>query len=171
MVIWIIGLSGNGKTTLAKEVVSQVNQSKPNVVMLDGDIIREVWVKDLGHSLDDRRINADRISRLCQLLDIQGIHVVCAILSIFPESRLWNRQNIKNYYEVFIDTPIENLLDRDTKGIYKKFQEGKIQNVAGMDIDFPRPNSADLIIKNNKSMEDLLNHAEFLSFEIKESLP
>jgi adenylylsulfate kinase len=171
LVIWIIGLSGSGKTTLAKEVISQVNKFKPNVVLLDGDIIRDVFGKDLGHSLADRRINAERISGLCQLLDKQGIHVVCAILSIFPESRLWNRQNIKNYYEVFIDAPIDELLDRDPKGIYKKFQEGKIKNVAGMDIDFPRPDNADLIAKNNKSVEELLNHARFLSEKIKEALP
>jgi len=171
MVIWIIGLSGSGKSTLAKEVTIRVRESKSNVVLLDGDIIRDVFRNDLGHSIEDRRTNAERICRLCQMLDNQGIHVVCAILSIFVESRTWNRQNIKNYYEVFIDTPIEELIERDSKGIYKKFNEGKIEKVAGMDIDFPRPDDADLEIKNNHSVEELLNHAALLSAKINEVLP
>jgi adenylylsulfate kinase-like enzyme len=171
MVIWIIGLSGAGKTTLAKEIVAQVSEFKQNVILLDGDIIREVFGNDLGHTIEDRRLNADRISRFCRFLDDQGIHVVCAILSIFRESRLWNRQNIKNYYEVFIDTPMEYLIDRDSKGIYKKFQEGKIKNVVGMDIHFPRPDSADLIIQNSSSIKDLLQHAKFLSTIIKNARP
>ena len=99
MVVWIIGLSGAGKTTLAEKVVEKISSCKTNVVLIDGDMIRDVFGNDLGHTLEDRRQNADRICRLCRFLDNQGIHVVCAILSLFPESRLWNRENIKNYYE------------------------------------------------------------------------
>ena len=163
MVIWIIGLSGAGKTTLAKEVVAKICGSKTNVVLIDGDMIREVFGNDLGHTLEDRRQNADRICRLCKFFDEQGIHVVCAILSLFPESRLWNRENINNYYEVYIETPIEQLQKRDYKGLYRKFSEGKIKDVAGMDIEFIPPDSPDLIIKNNGSLDNLLTHANFLA--------
>ena len=163
MVVWIIGLSGAGKTTLAVKVVEKIRSSKTNVVLIDGDMIREVFGDDLAHTLEDRRQNADRICRLCKFFDEQGIHVVCAILSLFPESRLWNRDNIKNYYEVYIETPIEQLQKRDYKGLYKKFCEGEIKNVAGMDIEFIPPNSPDLIIKNNGAIDNLLTHANFLS--------
>jgi adenylylsulfate kinase-like enzyme len=156
MVVWIIGLSGAGKTTLANEVVSHIRSINGNVVMLDGDIMREVFGGDLGHSLQDRYLNASRICRLCKLLDDQGLNVVCSILSLFPESRRWNRQYLKRYYEVFIDTPKQDLVRRDTKKIYSRFFSGEIQDVAGMDIEFQRPNDADLIIDNNGSKEDLL---------------
>ena len=69
MVIWIIGLSGAGKTTLAKEVVAKIGSSKTNVVLIDGDMIREVFGNDLGHTLEDRRQNGERICRLCKFLN------------------------------------------------------------------------------------------------------
>lgn len=159
MVIWLIGLSGSGKTTLAKEVVTRVRETVPNIALIDGDIIREVFGNDLGYSLDDRRRNAERICRLCKFLDDQGIHVVCAILSLFQESLAWNRSNLTAYYEVFIDAPKEQLIERDAKGIYGKFLRGETREVAGMDIDFPVPRQADLVIANTGSLEMLLSHA------------
>ena len=171
MVLWIIGLSGAGKTTLAKKVVEKIRSSKTNVVLIDGDMIRDVFGNDLGHTLEDRRQNADRICRLCKFLDDQGIHVVCAILSLFPESRSWNRGNIKNYYEVYIETPIDQLQKRDYKGLYRKFSHGKIKNVAGMDIEFIPPDSPDLIIQNNGSLDNLLTHENYLSKLLENSSP
>jgi len=166
MIVWIIGLSGAGKTTLAKEVVIQVRRVQRNVVLIDGDMIREVFGNDLGHTIGDRKRNADRISKMCKFLDDQGVHVVCAILSLFPDSRLWNRKNIENYHEVFIDTPMDDLTMRDSKGIYRKFLKGEIRDVAGMDIEFPPPDSADLVIKNNSSLEILLGYAEMIAAKI-----
>ena len=155
MVIWIIGLSGAGKTTLANRIIKKISNHKTNVVLLDGDIIRDVFGNDLSHSIDDRLINAQRINRLCKMLDDQNIHVVCSILSLFPESRDWNRQNIKNYFEVYIDAPMDQLQNRDYKGIYKEYNEGKIKDVAGLDIEFIPPNNPDLIIKNQDSIDNL----------------
>ena len=163
MVIWIIGLSGAGKTTLANEVVSKIRSSKKTVVLIDGDIIRDIFDNDLGYTLDDRLKNANRISKLCKLLDDQGINVVCAILSLFPDSRNWNRQNINSYYEVYIEAPLDHIQKRDYKGIYKKFKDGKIKNVAGLDIKFIPPKNPDLIIRNNSTIDKLLNHAEYFS--------
>lgn len=167
MIIWIIGLSGSGKTTLANEVINQIRAEKNNIVLIDGDMIREVFGNDLGYSMDDRRKNAYRICQLGKFLNQQGVNVVCAILSIFPESRTWNRNNIDNYYEVFVDTPISTLIDRDSKGLYSKFKRGEIFNVAGMDIKFPRPDNADLVIKNNKTKKNLLSFSELIVKKIK----
>ena len=163
MVVWIIGLSGTGKTTLAHEVTTLVRQKQANVVLIDGDAIRRVFGNDLGHSLEDRRRNAQRVCNLCKFFDEQGIHVVCAILSLFPESRVWNREHLRDYYEVFIDTSTEDLIARDAKGIYGRYQRGEIRDVAGMDIEFPRPDKADLVICNDGSREALLGYAQTIA--------
>ena len=160
MVIWLIGLSGTGKTTLAREVIKGVSKETRNTILIDGDMIREIFGNDLGYSMEDRLKNAQRICQLGKFLDSQGFNVVTAILSLFPESREWNRNNIENYYEVFIDTPIENLIERDSKGLYAKFNRGEISEVAGMDIDFPKPTKADLVINNSRSEEELLSYAK-----------
>jgi adenylylsulfate kinase-like enzyme len=166
MVVWMIGLSGAGKTTLAQEVVARVRRTAPNVVLVDGDAVREMFGNDLGHSLDDRRRNAERIARFCRFLDDQGIHVVCAILSLFRETRAWNRQHLKSYYEVFIDAPKEQLVARDGKGIYARFLKGEIRDVAGMDLPFPPPENADLVIRNAGDVQSLLGHAEAIAERI-----
>jgi len=160
MVIWIIGLSGAGKSTLAHEIVMEVNRESKNTILLDGDVIREIFGNDLGYSMVDRLKNAERICQLGKFLDGQGFNVVTAILSLFPESREWNRKNIKNYYEVFIDSKIESLIERDSKGLYAQFDRGEISEVAGMDINFPKPEKADLVIENNRSKEELLSYAK-----------
>lgn len=159
MVVWIIGLSGAGKTTLANEIVTLVRQKQENIVLIDGDMVREAFGNDLGHSIEDRRINAQRICQLGKLLEDQNIHVVCAILSLFPETREWNRENLKCYYEVFVDTPMRHLVGRDSKGIYARFNKGEIRDVAGLDIPFPRPENPDLVINNIDSKEELLSYA------------
>jgi len=160
MVIWLIGLSGSGKSTLANKIVSGANQRGSKTILLDGDVVREVFGNDLNYSIDDRFKNAQRICQLGKFLDEQGINVVTAILSLFPESRGWNRGNIENYYEVFIDTPLDALMSRDSKGLYSKFNNGEISNVAGMDIDFIKPTKSDLIIDNSRTLEHLLEWAE-----------
>ena len=166
MVIWLIGLSGSGKTTLADKIVSDLREVGQTVVSLDGDILRELWGNDLGHDLESRRENAQRICRLCQFLDQQGLDVVCAILSIFPESREWCRQNLSSYYEVFIDAPLSQVMERDVKGIYSKYKNGEIKDVAGLDLEFPIPQKPDLVIKNVKRKEDLLSHAPIIKNQI-----
>ncbi len=147
MVIWLIGLSGAGKTVIGQELFTLFKQNN-NCVFIDGDIIRDIFNNDLGHSLEDRKKNSRRISRLCHFLSRQNISVVCSILSISHEDQQWNRENIDNYYEVFIDVPLEVLLKRDTKGLYEKALKGEISDVVGVDIEFNDPPNADLVINN-----------------------
>ena len=104
-----------------------------------------------------------RIANFCKFCENQNINVVCAILSIFPEIRDWNRKNFLNYFEVFIDAPISELKKRDSKKLYEKYAQNKISNVVGLDIKFEKPNDTDLIINNNKSLEYLLSFAKTIS--------
>lgn len=169
MVVWIIGLSGAGKTTLASAVVEYMRAEGRSVVLIDGDAVREMFGNDLGHTLEDRFLNAQRICQLCKFLEAQNIHVVCAILSLFPESRTWNRANLKRYYEIFIDVPLSTLETRDYKGIYQKYRAGEICDVAGLDLEFVAPDQADLVLRNQNTKEDLLRHVPTIGKIIVES--
>jgi len=150
MVIWIIGMPGAGKTVLGKALSNNLRKIYPNVVFIDGDIIRQLMGNDIGHTIEDRKKNSDRICKLCKLLDQQNIHVVCSILSIFHEAQNWNRKNYKQYFEVYIDVPMDVLMQRDQKELYSKVVKKEIFNVVGFDIPFTPPVKPDLIIKNDK---------------------
>lgn len=145
----MIGLSGSGKTTLSQLIYQQLKPTLPNLVRLDGDVIRDLFGNDVDHTIDGRRRNAQRLSALSKFLADEGIHVVAAVLSIFPEWRKWNRDNIAGYAEVYIKASMDTLLRRDTKKLYASAMRGEISNVVGVDISFPEPESPDLILDNN----------------------
>lgn len=149
MVIWIIGLSGAGKTTLATQVVERIRQVNGKVVLLDGDVVRALFRNDVDHTIEGRLRNAERLSVLSKFLAGQGVHVVAAVLSIFPEWRRWNRQNIPEYSEVYLKTSMHTLRRRDTKNLYARAAKGQIVNVVGVDIPFPEPESPELVIDND----------------------
>jgi len=154
MVIWLIGLSGSGKSTLGHEVARQLREVKPNTVLLDGDELRKFFAHDQGnepYTVQGRRINAERIVALCEMLDSQGIHVVCCILSIFPDMRLENRKRFSHYFEVFMDAPLDVLMARDVKGMYAAARRGEVNNVVGIDIPFERPVGSDITIDTSKN--------------------
>jgi len=148
MVLWLIGMSGAGKTVVGREVVQELRKTHDNVIFLDGDVFRSILGDDIGHTIEDRKKNADRFCRMCKFLDSQGIHVVCAILSIFHESQQWNREHLSDYFEVYLRVSFDELLRRDSKGLYGKARKGEIDNVVGVDIDFPEPVRPDLVIDN-----------------------
>ena len=157
MVIWIIGLSGAGKTTLGREIARQWRLRAPNCVLLDGDELRAVFGHDRGdaYTVSGRRLNAERLTALCALLDGQGINVVCCILSLFPEMRADNRRRFSRYFEVFLRTPLPVLMARDTKGLYAAAASGAARDVVGVDIPFPEPVGADLVIDTSGELPDI----------------
>ena len=146
MVIWFIGMSGVGKTTLASALYEELKKDTRHLVYLDGDEFRAVFRNDADHTIAGRRKNAERISYMCRMLDSQNIHVIASVLSIFPEWQAWNRDIFNNYYEIFLDVPLETLKRRDVKGLYAGAESGDIKNVVGIDIPFPKPKAADLVI-------------------------
>lgn len=158
MVIWIIGLSGAGKTTLSRALAKRWRALGPSTVIVDGDEIRRVFGREDGpaaYTVEGRRRNAERVAALCEMLDRQGINVVCAILSLFPEQRAENRRRFSRYFEVFLDAPLGVLEARDVKGLYAAARAGRMDCVVGVDIPFPRPDGADLVIDTSGAMPDM----------------
>jgi adenylylsulfate kinase len=154
MIIWIIGLSSAGKTTIGRPVYETVKKQRNDVLFLDGDQLREVWGGDVGHTREDRYENGWRYCRLSAFLDNQGVHAVCPILSLFGEHRQWNRENLSSYFEVYLDVPMETLERRDEKNLYSRAQAGEIENVVGVDIHFDEPQRPDLVLDNGPSAPD-----------------
>jgi adenylylsulfate kinase-like enzyme len=146
MIIWLTGLSGAGNTTVGRRVYERIKSRHPQTVFLDGDILRDVWGDRLRHDLDGRRANAGRITRLCRMLDAQGIHVVASILSVFPDDRRENRTIFSKYYEAFLDTPFDEVVRRDSKGLYRAAQAGEVKNVVGVDLPYPMDETWDMRI-------------------------
>ena len=149
MITWIIGLSGSGKTSIAECLVVKLRETNKSTVLVDGDAVRLIWGDQTSHSISGRRLNAQRISHLCSFLDKQGIDVVAAVLSIFPEWQKWNRINFSNYFEVFLDVSLEVVEKRDTKGLYKLARSGKLENMVGIDIPFIPPPNPDISLDSS----------------------
>lgn len=148
-VYWITGLSGAGKTTIGRLLYERIKEKNPNTVFLDGDILRKVFGDDLGYTKEDRRKCAMRYSRLCAMLQEQGMNVVCCTISMFDSVREWNRQNILDYVEIYIEVPMDILKRRNQKNLYQDVQQGMTENVAGVDLAAELPKAPDIILSND----------------------
>lgn len=147
-VFWITGLSGAGKTTIGRELWRRLRAAGHSAIFLDGDTLREVISRDLGHSHSNRRESAMRNARLCQMLSSQGQDVVCPTISLFHEVQRWSRENIPNYREIYLRVPMVELRRRDPKGIYAAAHRGNLRDVVGLDVPAELPEAADLTLDN-----------------------
>lgn len=149
-VVWITGLSGAGKSTIAREVVDRMRARGDTVVSLDGDELREVFGATAAnvenHGRDARLGLAMQYAHLCRILAQQGLTVVIATISLFREVHAWNRANLPGYFEVYLKVPIAELRRRDPKGIYRRFDAGELTDVAGLDLPIDEPEAADWAI-------------------------
>lgn len=158
-VYWITGLSGAGKTTIGTILYRRLKQAKANVVLLDGDALRETFGNDLGFSREDRIKSAMRNARLCKLLADQQIDVVCCTISMFDQARDWNRENNDRYKEIYIKVPMEVLKERNQKNLYRAAEQDDDCHVVGLNISSEEPKAPDLTIENNGSLdpEEIVN--------------
>lgn len=151
-VIWLNGLAGAGKTSFASKLYTRLKQDFNNVVLLDGDVFRGIFGESKDFSLAGRLKVARKISALCSFLASNEIYVVCATISLFDEIYALNRQNIKNYFEVFVKCEMQELIRRDQKGLYSGALKGEIKNVMGVDLAFNEPR-AHFVLENNEASE------------------
>ena len=177
-VYWITGLSGAGKTSVGKLLYEKMKQKYPNIVFLDGDVLREVFGNDLGYTREERIKCAMRYARLCRMLQEQGMNVICCTISMFDEIRSWNSVHIANYREIYVKVSMEELVRRNQKGLYSASMEAlKKQNqkdlystsaedlpeqnqkglhrstienkkVAGVHVEIEEPKNPDMILDN-----------------------
>ena len=138
-VYWITGLSGAGKTTIGKLFYEKIKEKHSNTVFLDGDIMRKVFGSDLGYSKEERKKCAMRYSRLCAMLQEQGINVICCTISMFDSVREWNRENICNYKEIYVKASMDTLIARDQKGLYSGMTEERQKEVVGVHMEVEEP--------------------------------
>ena len=147
-VYWITGLAGAGKTTIGKALYERIKSYKDNVVLLDGDALRETIAFDLGYTQEDRYESANRNIRLCKLLADQGIDVICCTICMFENIRKWNRENNQQYVEVYLRVPMAVLKERNQKNLYEDSQD----NLVGLGVGMEEPRNPDLVIDNDGSI-------------------
>ncbi len=145
-VIWFIGLSGSGKTTLCQALYSILKPRIPQLVALDGEKMRAAVGSGAGYREKDRILQFKRVQRLARELARQDLLVLVATLYSNAELLEWNRAHLDNYFEVFVDTPMDLVRQRDTKGLYSKAHRGDTKNVVGIDIPWYAPNNCDMVI-------------------------
>lgn len=142
-VIWITGLPGAGKSTVATGLLNVLLSRNTHAILLDGDelrsVFRSVGDQPFGYDRTSRTSLAMQFSRLCGVLAKQGFTVLMATVSLIHEIHDWNRENLPGYCEVFIDVPSDELERRDPKGLYRGFRAGELMNLPGLDIapEFP----------------------------------
>jgi len=153
MVIWLLGISGSGKTTLAKELKKQFDKENKKSYIIDGDLMRDFFDRDLGYSKEERIANIKRVLISAKVLEDNGIIPIVANISPFQELRDFARNKFKHYIEIYLKRDIENITNKDF--VYSD------KNVVGVDMEFDEPTNPDLVIDTSKkdideSLKDIL---------------
>lgn len=155
-VIWLTGLSGSGKSTIANLVEVELNKLGVHTYVLDGDNVRMGLSSDLGFSEVDRKENIRRISEVANLFKDSGTVVITAFISPFKEDRKRSKQIIgEDFVEVYINSSLEVCEKRDPKGLYKKARSGEIYNFTGIDSPYEPPENPDVNLKTDEFNVDL----------------
>ncbi|MDE2149573.1 MAG: adenylyl-sulfate kinase [Gammaproteobacteria bacterium] len=156
--IFMTGLSGAGKSTIAERLSEVIEQRyRRPVTVLDGDIVREMLSSGLTFSRIDRELNIRRIGYVASEVTKHGGICICAAIAPFISARAEARARIQRYgrfYEVYISTPLEVCEKRDPKGLYRKARRGEIHGFTGIDDPFEAPASPELVIDTSRLQLD-----------------
>jgi len=169
LVIWLTGLSGAGKTTLARSISNHLKAVGLRVELLDGDEVRENLSRGLGFSKADRETNIRRIGFVARLLARNGVAVLGSAISPYQRSRDDVRHSIQadniRFVEVFVRCPLNELIQRDVKGLYAKALAGEIEHFTGISDPYEEPLTPEIIVDTSiESVEDstrkILSHLQ-----------
>src|ERR1700722_3202873 len=145
-VIWLTGLSGSGKSTLGRLLERQFRAAGIQVEMLDGDLVRTRLCRDLGFTKEDRDENIRRIGFVCELLARNNVVVIVAAISPYREIRDEIRTLVSDFVEIYVQCPMDVLIERDTKGLYQKALAGEIQHFTGVSAPYGQPLAPEAVI-------------------------
>ena len=164
-VVWMTGLPGSGKTTIANELTKIYKQKGLPTETMDGDEIRLGLSADLGFSKEDRQEHARRVVFVSKILARNDVAVNVALISPYRSFREHARKEIPNFVEVFVNTPLEVCIERDPKGLYKKALKGEITDLTGLQDPYEEPLEPELIIDTTKGTP--INAAEIIIDELE----
>lgn len=148
-VVWLTGLSGSGKSTIADALMRSLQGVQIKAERLDGDTIRNLF-PDTGFTKEERDRHIKRVGHLASVLEKNGILVIAAFVSPYRSSREFVKSICKNYVEIHVSTSLEECERRDVKGLYKKARSGQIQNFTGVTDPYEAPQNPDLRIDSEK---------------------
>jgi len=153
LTVWLTGLSGSGKTTIATELERQLNHWDIHTIVLDGDNVRNGLNKNLGFSPEDRKENIRRIGEVAKLFREAGIVNIVSFISPYREDRQTARDLSEghDFIEVFIDCSLKECEKRDPKGLYIKARAGELKDFTGISAPYELPEKADLVINTEKT--------------------
>lgn len=151
--IWLTGLSGSGKTSIATELATLLKKKGFSVVQLDGDHVRAGLNRDLGFSSEDRSENVRRIAEVASLLNAQGHFTICSLISPLRSQRELARKTVQNFFEVFVDVSLEECIKRDPKGLYQRAKRGEILEFTGISAPYEAPESPELRLQGGSARE------------------
>lgn len=143
--LWLTGLSGSGKSTIAKAVAHKLKARSCLVEILDGDVVRTHLSKGLGFSKEDRDINVRRIGFVADLLSRNGVVAITASISPYRVVRNEIRMMTKNFIEVYVKAPLQVCETRDVKGLYAMARAGKIKEFTGIDDPYEEPIEPEIV--------------------------
>ncbi len=144
------GLSGSGKSTVANMLAKRLRGVGARVEILDGDVVRTNLSKGLGFSKEDRDTNIRRIGFVCNLLSRNGVFAIAAAISPYRAVRDEVRAAAGEFVEVFADCPLDTLVERDVKGLYKKALAGEIKNFTGVSDPYEPPESPEVRLDSSR---------------------
>jgi adenylyl-sulfate kinase len=149
-IIWITGLSGSGKTTIAQRLKKELTKISIPSVNIDGDELRAGLCSDLKFSIDDRKENIRRAGEIAIIIAKNNIIPICSLISPIRTERTKIRRRCEEdgirFQEIYLSTPLEICRERDPKGLYKKVGEGSISNFTGVDSIYERPDNPEVTI-------------------------
>lgn len=164
ILFWITGLSGSGKSSIAKKIKSNISKEFGPTILFNGDDLRKIL--DLhGYSLESRIKNGYKYSKLFKFIINQKINVIFAGVALFHKLREYNKKNINNYCEIYIKSDLNKIINKRKKKIYFK----KSSNIVGRDLKAEFPKSPDIVI-NNDFKKDITILSNKLFIEIKKKM-
>ena len=148
--VWLTGMSGAGKSTVARMLEQRLCATGARVEVLDGDVVREHLSKGLGFSREDRDENIRRITYVCEVLSRHGVIAIAAVVSPYRDARDEARARIPEFVEVYLECSLDVLIERDTKGLYRKALAGQLAHFTGISDPYEAPFSAEVNIRSDR---------------------